>query len=143
MFEKEYITQKILLFFSMILILTFAGRYLSVKNGISSYEGSTYAISNTNESLSESPYNNFAYNTEELEKNVADQPYFFSIYHIGKYIGEMHTDYKNSSILSDNNEDYTNSDWIERSYYTSLLSVADENKFQYYDLKRNIFLIII
>ena len=85
MFEKEYITQKILLFFSMILILTFAGRYLSVKNGISSYEGSTYAISNTSESLSESPYNNFAYNTEELEKNVADQPYFFSIYHIGKY----------------------------------------------------------
>ena len=110
MFEKEYITQKILLFFSMILILTFAGRYLSVKNGISSYEGSTYAISNTSESLSESPYNNFAYNTEELEKNVADQPYFFSIYHIGKYIGEMHTDYKNSSILSNNNEDYTNSD---------------------------------
>ena len=137
MFEKEYITQKILLFFSMILILTFAGRYLSVKNGISSYEGSTYAISNTSESLSESPYNNFAYNTEELEKNVADQPYFFSIYHIGKYIGEMHTDYKNSSILSDNNEDYTNSDWIERSYYTSLLSVADENKFQYSNVVGN------
>ena len=131
MFEKEYITQKILLFFSMILILTFAGRYLSAKNGISSYEGSTYAISNTSESLAESPYNDFAYNTEEVKKNVANQPYFFSIYHIGKYIDEMQKDYKNSCILSNNSEEYTNSDWIENSYYTSLLSVADENKFQY------------
>lgn len=131
MFEKEYITQKILLFFAMILILTFAGRYLSAKNGISSYEGSTYAISNTSESLAESPYNDFAYNSEELEKNIANQPYFFSIYHIGKYIGEMQKDYKNSSILSTAKEEYTNSDWIENSYYTSLLSVADENKFQY------------
>lgn len=131
MFEKEYITQKILLFFSMILILCFAGSYLSNKNGISSYEGFTYAISNTNESLAESPYNDSAYNMEELKKNVTDQPYFFSIYHIGKYIGEMFTDYENSSVLSHHQSAYTNSDWIENSYYTSLLSVADENKFQY------------
>lgn len=137
MFEKEYITQKILLFFAMILILTFAGRYLSVKNGISSYEGSTYAISNTSESLAESPYNNFAYNTKELEKNVANQPYFFSIYHIGEYISEMQKDYKNCSILSNQKEKYTNTDWIESSYYTSLLSVADENKFQYSTVVKN------
>lgn len=131
MFEKEYITQKILLFFSMIFILSFAGKYLSTKNGISSYEGSTYAISSTSDALAESPYNNSVYNTKELKKNVTEQPYFFSVYHIGQYITEMADDYKNASILAKSSSSYTNKDWIENSYYTSLLSVADEDKFNY------------
>lgn len=131
MFEKEFITQKIVLFIALIFILCFSyNKYLSEKNGISSEEGAIYAISNTSESLVDSPYNSSKYNKELMQKNIANQPFFISLPSIFTYINEIAKQPEDNSILL-TSSDYNNKTWIERSYYTNLLSVTKDNRFQY------------
>ena len=80
MFEKEYLSQKMVLFVAMIFVLSFTCRsYLSEKNGMSSQEGATFAISNTSESLQDSPYNSSVYDVEQYQKNIFEEAYFFSL----------------------------------------------------------------
>ena len=79
MFEKEFITHKIILFVALIFIVYFSGnKYLSEKNGISSEEGAIYAISNTSESLADSPYNSSKYEVSKLKRDIINQPFFIS-----------------------------------------------------------------
>ena len=71
MFEKEYITQKILLFIAMIFILGFAyNHYLSEKNGISFQEGENFTIANSSENSDDNPYHTNVYNTEEIQDYI-------------------------------------------------------------------------
>ena len=132
MFEKEYLTQKAILFVALIFILSFSCRtFLSEKNGISAQEGQTLAISNTSENLEESPYNIAVYNTEELENTICEQPYFFSMANILKYCAEPNKYLGSGSTLLSNAKEYTNETFIENNYYTNLLTVKDENHFHY------------
>lgn len=131
MFEKEFITQKIVLFMALLFILCFScNKYLSKKNGISSEEGAVYAISNTSESLAASPYNSSKYDAEKIQKGIIDQPIFVSLHSIFSYVNEIAKQPEDNSILL-TASDYNNKTWIERSYYTNLLSVAKDNHFQY------------
>lgn len=140
MFEKEFITQKIVLFITLLFILCFScNNYLSEKNGISSQEGAIYAISNTNESLTDSPYNSSKYNTEKIQKGILNQPIFVSLYSIFSYVNEIAKQPKDNSILL-TTSDYNNKTWIERSYYTNLLSVTKDNRFQYSRVLENCIL---
>lgn len=140
MFEKEFITQKILLFVALIFILCFSyHKYLSEKNGISSQEGAIYAISNTSESLVDSPYNSSKYNTELIQKDIANQPFFISLPSIFTYVNEIAKQPEDNSILL-TSSDYNNKTWIERSYYTNLLSVEKDNRFQYDRVRENCIL---
>ena len=139
MFEKEYLTQKFILFVSMLFILGFIGKnYLSEKNGISASEGLTYAISSTCESLADSPYGASYYNKQELEDNVSDIPMVFSLYHISLYLKDIIFAPEQSAILSNGESvNYTNQDWIDNSYYENLLSVSRDKRFQYDMVRKN------
>lgn len=140
MFEKEFITHKIVLFVALIFILCFSyHKYLSEKNGISSQEGAIYAISNTSESLADSPYNSSKYNTELLQKDIINQPFFISLPSIFTYVNEIAKQPENNSILL-TSSDYNNKTWIERSYYTNLLSVEKDHRFQYDRVQENCIL---
>lgn len=137
MFEKEYLSQKMVLFVAMIFVLSFTCRsYLSEKNGISSQEGATFAISNTSESLQDSPYNSSVYDVEEYQKNIFGESYFFSFGNILGYIHEIASDPENASILA-KSQVYSNKNWVENSYYTNLLNVSKENQFQYETVSQN------
>lgn len=137
MFEKEYLSQKMVLFVAMIFVLSFTCRsYLSEKNGISSQEGATFAISNTSESLQDSPYNSSVYDVEEYQKNIFEESYFFSFGNILGYIHEIASDPENASILA-KSQVYSNKNWVENSYYTNLLNVSKENQFQYETVSQN------
>lgn len=131
MFEKEFVTHKIVLFVALIFILCFScNTYLSEKNGISSQEGATYAISNTSESLADSPYNSSKYNTEQIQRGIIDQPVFVSLFYTFSYIDEIAKKPIDNPILT-KASDYNNKTWTNRSYYTNLLSVSKNNQFQY------------
>ena len=137
MFEKEYLSQKMVLFVAMIFILSFTCRsYLSEKNGISSEEGATFAISNTSESLQDSPYNSSVYDAEEFQKNIFEEVYLFSFGNIFGYIRDIANDPENASILA-KSRSYSNKNWVDRSYYTNLLHVTKENQFQYETVSQN------
>lgn len=139
MFEKEYITQKFILFISIIFILGFIGKnYLTEKNGISASEGLTYAICNTEESLADSPFNTSIYDNEELEKNVTSRPSFFSLYYITSYLKGILVAPEQSTILAKQNTyEYTNENWVHNDYYTNLLSISKEEQFQYKMVRNN------
>lgn len=137
MFEKEYLSQKMVLFVAMIFVLSFTCRsYLSEKNGISSQEGATFAISNTSESLQDSPYNSSVYDVEEYQKNIFEESYFFSFGNILGYIRDIAFDPENAPILA-KSQVYSNKNWVENSYYTNLLNVSKENQFQYETVSQN------
>ena len=137
MFEKEYLSQKMVLFVAMIFVLSFTCRsYLSEKNGISSQEGATFAISNTSESLQDSPYNSSVYDVEQYQKNIFEEAYFFSFGNILGYIREIASNPENAPIFA-KSQVYSNKNWVENSYYTNLLNVSKENQFQYETVSQN------
>lgn len=137
MFEKEYLSQKMVLFVAMIFVLSFTCRsYLSEKNGMSSQEGATFAISNTSESLQDSPYNSSVYNVEEYQNNIFEESYFFSFGNILGYICDIASDPENAPIFA-KSQVYSNKNWVENSYYTNLLNVSKENQFQYKTVSQN------
>lgn len=140
MFEKEFITHKIILFVALIFIVYFSGnKYLSEKNGISSEEGAIYAISNTSESLADSPYNSSKYEVSKLKRDIINQPFFISIPSIISCVNEIATQPEGNSILTPSS-DYSNHTWVERSYYTNLLTVAKDHQFQYDKVLENCIL---
>lgn len=137
MFEKEFITHKIILFVALIFILCFSSnKYLSEKNGISSEEGAIYAISNTSESLADSPYDSSRYEISKLEKDVINQPLFISLPAMVSCLDEIAKQPEDNSILT-TTSDYHNQTWVERSYYTNLLTVTKDNQFQYDKVVKN------
>ena len=142
MFEKEFITHKILLFIALVFILCFSyNKYVSEKNGISSEEGAIYAISNTSEVLADSPYHSSKYNAEQMQKGIIDQPLFVSLPSIFSYVNEIAKQPEDNSILTTTSDyDYNNKTWIESSYYTNLLSVTKDNRFQYDRVLKNCIL---
>lgn len=126
MFKREYILQKIFLTISMIFILIYAGSFLSEKHGISAYEAENFTIANSSESLGSSPYK-WSYNTVSLEKQFHDLPYFTELFHVWKQVKNCWDNPKAAIELQMQYTEFSNSDWIENSYYDNLLHV-DRNK---------------
>ncbi|MCI8410286.1 MAG: hypothetical protein HFJ09_13615 [Lachnospiraceae bacterium] len=130
MFKREYILQKILLTISMIFILIYAGSFLSEKHGISAYEAENFTIANSSESLGNSPYT-WSYNTVSLEEKFQDLPYFTELFHVWKQVKNCWSNSKAATELQIKNTEFSNSDWIENSYYDNLLHVDRDEVYQF------------
>ncbi|MBD5088884.1 MAG: glycosyltransferase family 39 protein [Clostridiales bacterium] len=130
MFKQEYILQKILLTIAMILILIYAGSFLSEKHGISAYEAENYTIANSSESLGDSPYT-WTYHTIALEKKFQDLSYITEFSSIWSQVKNCWNTSDSAIESQTNATGFSNSDWIENSYYNSLLHVNREQTYQF------------
>lgn len=141
MFEKEYITQKILLFIAMIFILGFAyNHYLSEKNGISFQEGENFTIANSSENSDDNPYHTNVYNTEEIQENFFDTPCILSLINSFQLLNEIEKNPNHNSVLATSTSENNQQIWLNDTYYTNLLSVSNGNTFQYKQVTKNCIL---
>lgn len=130
MFKREYILQKVLLTIAMILILVYAGSFLSQKHGISAYEAANYSIANSCESLEDSPYN-LSYHTGILEEDFQELPYLTKLSNIWNQVKNCWNNPESATDSQTELTSFSNSDWIERSYYDSLLHVNRDQTYQF------------
>lgn len=130
MFRQEYILQKILLTIAVILILIYAGSFLSEKHGLSAYEAENFTIANSSESLGGSPYT-WTYNTAALEEEFQDLPYITEFSHIWKHVMDCWNGFESSNNLQESSVEFSNSDWIENSYYDRLLHVNRDEVYHF------------
>ena len=131
MYEREYTMQRICLTIAMISILYFIGQTLEHKNDISSFEATTYSISNATDDLENNPYNPVVYDKEQVTEHICEEPRVFSLLYICRTIGKMMDNYEGAALLAPPSLSYANTDWVESSYYTNLLSVREDETFQY------------
>lgn len=118
MFEKEYITQKILLFIAMIFILGFAyNHYLSEKNGISFQEGENFTIANSSENSDDNPYHTNVYNTEEIQENFFDTPCILSLINSFQLLNEIEKNPNHNSVLATSTSENNQQIWLNDTYY--------------------------
>lgn len=129
MFKQEYILQKMLLTISMILILIYASSFLSQKQGISAYEAENLTIANSSESLGDSPYS-WSYPTSSLEKEFHNLSYITEFRDICKQVKNSWLN-PNTMTSQPQSTNFSNTDWIENSYYNSLLHVDREQVYQF------------
>lgn len=130
MFKREYILQKVLLTISLIFILVYAGRLLPEKHGLSAYEAQNFTIANSSESLGDSPYL-WPYPTAELEQEFRDLPYLAEFPHIWNHIEKVWGSPDSSAFSLTTSSNYTNTDWIENTYYDQLLHVDRNQVYQF------------
>ncbi len=138
MFEKEYITQKILLFIAMIFILSFTyNHYLSEKNGISFQEGKNFTIANSSENSADNPYHINVYNTEQIQENFLDTPCILSLINSFQLLNIIEKNPNSNSVLATPISENDKQIWLNNTYYTNLLSVSNNNTFQYKQVTKN------
>lgn len=131
MLEREFVGHKVILILVLIILFGFTFKYyLPEKNNLSSTEGGTLAIANSDEDISSNPYNICKYNPEAISPQLNGSTF---IERFGNAFSCLHkisaNPDSNSVLLSTNN--YQNTDWISSEYYDSLHYVADDNQFNY------------
>lgn len=120
MFKKEYIIQKVVLFFAIISILIYAGTFLPEKKGLSAYEAKNFTIANSNETLGDSPYH-WYYDTKTLEQEFSNLDYFPKI---SKVLSMTSDCWKNSTTRTNTSiASYSNNDWKTKQYYDDLIKL--------------------
>lgn len=131
MFEKEYITHKLILLFAMIGILIFTVRYyLPQKHGISVQEGESLAIANASVELSTSPYDCVVYNNKVISTEICKRSNAFALYQYNSYLAEIRDNVDHNSILVKPKQ-YTNITWNTNNYYNNLFNVSSNYRFSY------------
>ncbi len=71
MLEREFVGHKVILILVLIILFGFTFKYyLPEKNNLSSTEGGTLAIANSDEDISSNPYNICKYNPEAISPQL-------------------------------------------------------------------------